>query len=81
MRVLPCKSNPSCAIPDPNQTLLPCARQFFASGKVLPVERGAGLGQPAVALAARLAASGGWLHLFPEARLLPWRLRCWSVCS
>ena len=23
-------------------------------------------------LVQRLAASGGWLHLFPEARLLPW---------
>ncbi|KAK9831538.1 hypothetical protein WJX81_006941 [Elliptochloris bilobata] len=44
-------------------------RQFFASGKVLPVERGAGLAQPAVALAGRLAAAGDWLHLFPEGRV------------
>ena len=43
-------------------------RQFFASGKVLPIERGAGLAQPAVALAAQLAGAGDWLHLFPEAR-------------
>jgi hypothetical protein len=48
----------------------PGGRQFFASGKVLPIERGAGLTQPAMALAARLAAGGEWLHLFPEARAL-----------
>jgi hypothetical protein len=41
---------------------------------VLPIERGAGLTQPALALAARLVADGEWLHLFPEARALWARL-------
>jgi len=60
---------------------------------VLPIERGAGLMQPAMALAARLAADGEWLHLFPEARALCTQLAahrariskrtqlCWSRLS
>ncbi|KAI8468805.1 MAG: hypothetical protein J3K34DRAFT_522623 [Monoraphidium minutum] len=46
-------------------------RQFFQSGKVLPVERGGGAGQPALGAAAGRLAAGDWLHVFPEGRVQP----------
>jgi monolysocardiolipin acyltransferase len=47
----------------------PFLAAFFASGKTLPVERGAGVGQPVMRVAAGEVARGGWLHLFPEGRV------------
>lgn len=44
-------------------------RQFFLSGKTLPIERGQGLQQPAMQTAARLLARGDWVHVFPEGRV------------
>ncbi|GIL41921.1 hypothetical protein Vafri_16 [Volvox africanus] len=45
-------------------------RQFFLSGKTLPVERGkAGVHQPVVSLASVALASGQWVHVFPEGRI------------
>lgn len=46
-------------------------RQFFLNGKVLPVERGAGVDQASVSVAARALGSGDWLHIFPEGRVVP----------
>lgn len=43
--------------------------QFFQSGKTLPVERGAGLDQPIMKVAAAEVARGKWLHMFPEGRI------------
>jgi monolysocardiolipin acyltransferase len=48
----------------------PC-RQFFLNGKVLPVERGAGVNQSSVSVAARALGNGDWLHIFPEGRVVP----------
>lgn len=44
-------------------------RQFFLSGKTLPIERGRGLQQPAMQTAARLLGRGDWVHVFPEGRV------------
>lgn len=41
-------------------------RQFFQSGKTLPIERGAGPDQPVMQTVAREVARGRWLHIFPE---------------
>jgi monolysocardiolipin acyltransferase len=46
-------------------------RQFFLNGKTLPVERGAGVGQRIMGVAARALAHGEWLHIFPEGRVTP----------
>ncbi|WIA19154.1 hypothetical protein OEZ85_003802 [Tetradesmus obliquus] len=46
-------------------------RQFFLNGKTLPVERGAGVGQRIMGVAARALAQGEWLHIFPEGRVTP----------
>ncbi len=45
------------------------ARQFFLSGKTLPIERGRGLQQPAMQTAVRLLGRGDWVHVFPEGRV------------
>ncbi|KAK9836166.1 hypothetical protein WJX81_006146 [Elliptochloris bilobata] len=42
------------------------AAAFFRAGKVLPVERGAGLAQPGMRAAEACLANGDWLHIFPE---------------
>jgi len=47
----------------------PLLSQFFLNGKVLPVDRGAGVDQPALRVAARQLARGDWVHLFPEGRI------------
>jgi monolysocardiolipin acyltransferase len=47
----------------------PVRGAFFANGKLLPVDRRAGTGQPLLRpVAARLAA-GHWVHIFPEGRV------------
>lgn len=47
----------------------PLLGQFFQSGKTLPIERGAGAGQPVMRVAAGELKRGGWVHLFPEGRI------------
>ena len=44
-------------------------RQFFQSGKTLAIERGKGLNQPVMRVAAQRVAQGDWLHVFPEGRV------------
>ncbi len=44
-------------------------RQFFQSGKTLAIERGKGLNQPVMRVAAQRVARGDWLHVFPEGRV------------
>ncbi|KXZ50554.1 hypothetical protein GPECTOR_16g729 [Gonium pectorale] len=44
-------------------------RQFFLNGKTLPVERGKGVHQPIVSVAALTLAGGQWVHVFPEGRI------------
>jgi monolysocardiolipin acyltransferase len=48
----------------------PALAAFFKSGKTLPIERGAGTGQPVMRVAAGAVARGGWVHLFPEGRVI-----------
>lgn len=43
--------------------------QFFQSGKTLAIERGKGLNQPVMRVAAQRVAKGDWLHVFPEGRV------------
>lgn len=43
--------------------------QFFQSGKTLAIERGKGLNQPVMRIAAQRVAQGDWLHVFPEGRV------------
>ena len=49
--------------------LLKPRRQFFASGKTLPVVRGGGLDQPVMRVVASEVAAGRWLHVFPEGKI------------
>mmetsp|Transcript_13334 Transcript_13334/g.23605 ORF Transcript_13334/g.23605 Transcript_13334/m.23605 type:complete len:278 (-) Transcript_13334:1282-2115(-) len=44
-------------------------KQFFLSGKTWPIERGKGVHQPVVSVAAGRLAQGDWLHIFPEGRI------------
>lgn len=46
-------------------------RQFFVSGKALPVDRAGGVHQPVIGAAARRLGAGDWLHVFPEGRVQP----------
>ena len=39
---------------------------FFGAGKVMPIERGAGINQRMLHEFAKKATAGGWLHIFPE---------------
>ncbi|KAK9837621.1 hypothetical protein WJX74_001596 [Apatococcus lobatus] len=43
--------------------------QFFLNGKVLPIDRGGGMQQPIMNVAARQVQRGKWLHVFPEGKL------------
>lgn len=47
----------------------PFLGQFFQSGKTLAIERGKGLNQPVMRVAAQRVAQGDWLHVFPEGRV------------
>eukprot|EP00937_MAST-01D_sp_MAST-1D-sp2_P007944 g7944.t1 len=47
----------------------PVTAAYFGAMKALPVRRGAGLGQPGVALAAQKLVRGGWVHVYPEGRI------------
>ncbi|KAG2498619.1 hypothetical protein HYH03_003367 [Edaphochlamys debaryana] len=44
-------------------------RHFFLNGNTLPVERGKGVHQPIVSVAALALAAGKWVHVFPEGRI------------
>lgn len=44
--------------------------QFFRNGKVIPIDRGLGLNQKAMHVAAAQAASGKWVHIFPEGKVI-----------
>jgi len=44
-------------------------RQFFASGKTLPIVRGDGVHQPVMKLAGQAVSRGDWVHVFPEGRI------------
>ncbi|GMH43675.1 hypothetical protein BSKO_11597 [Bryopsis sp. KO-2023] len=44
-------------------------RQFFITGKTLPVERGGGLDQPSLHQVAEMVKRGDWAHVFPEGRV------------
>ena len=53
----------------PTVSRLTWRRQFFQSGKTLAIERGKGLNQPVMRVAAQRVAQGDWLHVFPEGRV------------
>eukprot|EP00292_Cryptomonas_paramecium_P011372 CAMPEP_0113692332 /NCGR_PEP_ID=MMETSP0038_2-20120614/19020_1 /TAXON_ID=2898 /ORGANISM="Cryptomonas paramecium" /LENGTH=311 /DNA_ID=CAMNT_0000614221 /DNA_START=219 /DNA_END=1151 /DNA_ORIENTATION=+ /assembly_acc=CAM_ASM_000170 len=48
----------------------PKVQAFMGAGKVLPVKRGAGIDHGFWLDAARVVASGQWVHVFPEARVV-----------
>ena len=43
--------------------------QYFQNGKVLPIERGQGLDQPAMKAVTQRLTLGDWVHIFPEGKL------------
>lgn len=43
---------------------------FFQSGKTLPIERGKGIEQPILRIAAHEVSGGAWLHIFPEGKVV-----------
>lgn len=43
---------------------------FFACGKTIPAIRGAGVYQPGVDLAMQTLDRGGWVHIYPEAKVV-----------
>ncbi|KAI9357864.1 acyltransferase-domain-containing protein [Pilaira anomala] len=43
---------------------------FFACGKTIPAIRGAGIYQPGVDLAIKRLNEGGWIHMYPEAKVV-----------
>lgn len=49
----------------------PLLASFFKHVKVLPVERGRGVMQPAMAAVARKVDAGKWVHMFPEGTRSP----------
>eukprot|EP00210_Caulerpa_lentillifera_P006325 g6041.t1 len=44
-------------------------KQFFMTGKTLPVKRGAGVDQPVMTKLSQLVKKGHWVHVFPEGRV------------
>lgn len=46
-------------------------RQFFLTGKTLPINRGGGLDQPVLHHVATLVRNGDWAHIFPEGKISP----------
>lgn len=49
----------------------PLFSSFFSAGKVLPIERGAGLFQPSMLECHSLLKKGDWIHIFPEGQIYP----------
>jgi monolysocardiolipin acyltransferase len=49
----------------------PLYNWFFTKGKVICLERGGGLQQPAMDEAVRLLSDGEWVHIFPEGKIVP----------
>lgn len=49
----------------------PIFSSFFSAGKVLPIERGAGVDQPSMKESIALLRRGDWIHIFPEGRIHP----------
>lgn len=45
------------------------ARQFFITGKTLPIDRGAGLNQTVLKHVSSLVKHGDWAHIFPEGKI------------
>ncbi|KAI9273197.1 acyltransferase-domain-containing protein [Helicostylum pulchrum] len=43
---------------------------FFACGKTIPAIRGAGVYQPGVDMAIQTLDRGGWVHMYPEAKVV-----------
>ncbi len=44
---------------------------FFSTGQAIPIERGKGVYQPGMDEALNRVNKGGWLHLFPEGKVIP----------
>lgn len=44
-------------------------RDVFQNGKTLPIDRGAGIDQPIMHIAAQKASQGEWVHVFPESKI------------
>lgn len=42
---------------------------IFQNGKTLPIERGQGIDQEIMKVAAQKASEGDWVHVFPEAKI------------
>ena len=49
----------------------PLYHWFFSTGQAIPIERGKGVYQPGMNYSLELVNKGGWLHLFPEGRIIP----------
>jgi monolysocardiolipin acyltransferase len=47
----------------------PAVAAFFGAAQVLPIKRGAGIGQPLLHDFARKVANGDWVHMFPEGQV------------
>lgn len=48
----------------------PFYRTFFSTGRVLPIRRGDGIGQPSIDKMIELLNRGEWIHMFPEGRIV-----------
>jgi len=42
---------------------------YFQNGKVLPIERGKGMGQPTMGAMTERLSRGDWVHVFPEGKI------------
>ena len=49
----------------------PFYRWYFGNGRVIPVDRGAGVLQPAVDSCIERLQDNGWVHVFPEGMTVP----------
>jgi monolysocardiolipin acyltransferase len=48
----------------------PAVAALLGAGNVLPIRRGGGVDQPLLLNLARKVAQGGWIHLFPEGKIV-----------